>query len=85
MAKNRAKDLADISINLQVIPILNENEKFDYLKFYAVRLFLVFFLIDEVTMFFKDMLMLSPEEVEMMPDPREDFKVIFCEKIKDIV
>jgi hypothetical protein len=29
--------------------------------------------------------MLSPEEVEMMPDPREDFKVIFCEKIKDIV
>ena len=31
--------LADISINLQVIPILNENEKFDYLKFYAVRLF----------------------------------------------
>jgi hypothetical protein len=39
LAKNRAKDLADISINLQVIPILNENEKFDYLKFYAVRLF----------------------------------------------
>lgn len=37
LAKNRAKDLNDIGIALELIPVICEGEEFSYSKFYAVR------------------------------------------------
>jgi ATP-dependent DNA helicase 2 subunit 1 len=57
-AKNKAKDLYDIGINLEVIPIVNNNKenKFDYREFYG------------------DMMMLSEEQLQTIPDADENFE-----------
>lgn len=39
LAKNKSKDLYDVGINLEVVPVIFEGDKFDYSKFYAVNLF----------------------------------------------
>ena len=36
LAKNRAKDLFDVNIGLDLVPVLKEGERFDYTKFYGV-------------------------------------------------
>jgi hypothetical protein len=36
MAKNKAKDLNDIGIGLELIPLVLEGDSFDYSKFYGV-------------------------------------------------
>ncbi|CAF0845279.1 unnamed protein product [Brachionus calyciflorus] len=56
LAKNKAKDLYDIGIVLEVVPVVLMGEEFDYSKFYA------------------DALMLSEEDIKMLPDPSENFE-----------
>lgn len=41
LAKNKAKDLYDIGILLEVVPVVVEGERFDYSKFYAVIFYLI--------------------------------------------
>ena len=43
LAKNKAKDLYDIGIVLEVVPVVLIGEEFDYSKFYAVSILLFFY------------------------------------------
>jgi hypothetical protein len=36
LAKNKAKDLNDIGIALEIVPLILKGEQFDYTKFYGV-------------------------------------------------
>ena len=38
LAKIKAKDLHDVEINTEIIPVVLKGEKFDYSKFYGVIL-----------------------------------------------
>lgn len=38
LAKNKAKDLNDIGILLEVVPVALKNEEFDFSKFYGVNM-----------------------------------------------
>jgi hypothetical protein len=37
LAKNKVRDLHDIGISLEILPVVPKGEKFDYSRFYAVR------------------------------------------------
>ena len=43
LAKMKAKDLIDIGINIEIVPLILKGETFDYSKFYAVNEFLNLF------------------------------------------
>jgi hypothetical protein len=38
LARNKAKDLNDIGIALEIVPLILKGEQFDYTKFYGVNI-----------------------------------------------
>ena len=74
MAKNKAKDLNDIGISLELIPLVLKGESFDYSKFYGVQIAYLFYIFKHFYVFIimiKDILMLSDDQILAMPNPSE--------------